>query len=206
MVKEALVVKREILFKDKEFQGFVSSEGNDFIQIILDNYFYHERGDVLEYDESLQQIIPYVWIINPKAKKILAYKRSSGKNYKEKRLMDKWSCGIGGHIEKEDSQNPIINAMMRELKEEVKMLEYPTPKIIGYLNDDSDSVGKVHFGVVALAETSENVQKGDDEMAECEFMSISDMDNLFLNPNVEIESWTKLSWPFVKEYLEKSSS
>jgi|SRR3989344_8398342 len=203
MVKEALVVKREILFKNKEFQGFISSEENDFIKIILDNYFYHERGDVLEYNENLQQIIPYVWIINPTSKKILAYKRSSGKNYKEKRLMDKWSCGVGGHIEKEDSKNPIINAMIRELKEEVKMLDYPTPKIIGYLNDDSNSVGKVHFAVVALVETSEYVQKGDDEMSVCSFMSISELDNLFLNPNVEIESWTRLSWPFVKEYLRK---
>ncbi len=201
MVKEALVVKREILFKDKEFQGFIYSKENDFIQIILDNYFYHERGEVLEYDESLQQIIPYVWIINPKTKKVLAYKRSSGKNYKEKRLMDKWSCGVGGHIEREDSENPIINAMIRELKEEVKMSDYPTPKIIGYLNDDSNSVGKVHFAVVALAETSENVKKGDNEMTECKFMSISELDNLFSNPNVEVEPWTKLSWPFVKEYL-----
>ena len=203
MVKEALVVRREALFNGKNFQGFISSKEKDFIQIILNNYFYHERGDKLENDDSLQQIIPYVWIINSKTKRVLAYKRSSGKNYSEKRLMDKWSCGIGGHIEREDAENPIMNAMNRELKEEVEMENYPLPKIIGYLNDDADSVGKVHFGVVALAETSENVKKGDDEMSQCQFLSISDLDNLLSNTNVEIESWTRLSWPFVKDYLEK---
>ena len=200
MGKEALVVKREILFEDKDFQGFLPSEENDFIQVILDNYFYHPRGDQLENNKDLQQIIPYVWIINSQTKKVLAYKRSSGKNYSEKRLMDKWSCGVGGHIEREDSQNPIIDAMMRELKEEVQMNDYPTPKIVGYLNDDSDSVGSVHFGIVALAETAQEVKKGDDEMAILHFLSIEEMDNLFSSPDVEIESWTKLSWPLNKNY------
>ncbi len=202
MGKEALVVKRDILFKDKDFQGFLSSGESDFIKIILDNYFYHPRGDELEFNKELQQIIPYVWIINKNTNRVLAYKRSSGKNYSEKRLMDKWSCGIGGHIEREDSQNPVMDAMMRELKEEVKMHSYPTPKIIGYLNDDSDSVGSVHFGIVALAETTHPVEKGDDEMSELHFLSVQEFDSLFSNPEVEIENWTKLSWPHVKEYLK----
>ena len=204
MAKEALVVKRDILFGGKYFEGFLNVVDYDFISDILDNYQYHPRGEDLENNNSLQQIIPYVWIINPSSKKVFVYKRASGKqNYSEIRLMNKISCGVGGHIDREDSDNPIENAMMRELMEEVKMKEYPKPKIVGYLNDDSDSVGKVHFGIVALAETLEDVKKGDNEMAEGRFYSISEFEEIFNDTEYEVESWTRLSWPFVKDYLNK---
>ncbi|MBI5803835.1 NUDIX domain-containing protein [Candidatus Pacearchaeota archaeon] len=201
MSKEALVVDRKKLFKDGDFHGFLPSTERNLIGLILKSHYYHARGNELENNQELQQIIPYVWIINPKEKKVLAYRRSSTQSYNEKRLRNKWSCGVGGHIDKEDSSDPITNAMMRELKEEVLMSVYPKPKIIGYLNDDKDDVGKVHFGVVALAETEEKVEKGSDEMAECRFLSIKEIESLFSNPANEIESWTTLSWPFVKNYL-----
>ena len=201
MAKEALIVPRKILFQDNEFQGFLPSEQRDFIQLILKNYKYHQRGEELENNSDLQQIIPYVWIINPKIKQIFAYRRASNQNYTEERLKNKWSCGLGGHIERQDSSDPIMQAMLRELQEEVLMQEYPKPKIIGYLNDDSNSVGKVHFGILAIAETTQLVEKGDEEMAEGRFMSISELESLFSNPENDIETWTQLSWPAVKEYL-----
>lgn len=200
MGKEALVVKRDVLFKDNHFSGFLSADKFDFIPIIMNNYFYSGRGDDLENDLSLQQIIPYVWIINPKEKKVFAYKRAEGANYREKRLQNKWSCGLGGHIESIDSGNPLISGMMRELREEVKMTNYPEPKVVGYLNLDH-GVHAVHFGVVAIAETSEDVQKGDDEMVYGQFYSASELEQIFSNPENEIEEWTKASWPFVKELL-----
>ncbi|MDO8508616.1 MAG: NUDIX domain-containing protein [Nanoarchaeota archaeon] len=202
MVKEALVVKKEILFQEKKFQGFLPFSEYDFGRIILENYEYQIRGDELENNENLKQVIPYVWLVNPKEKKIFAYKRASGKeNYSEIRLMDKISCGVGGHIDREDSDNPIENAMIRELMEEVKMNTYPKPKIVGFLNDDSDSVGRVHLGIVALAETFEEVSKGDNEMVEGKFYSVGELEIIFSDSNYKVESWTLLSWPFVKEYL-----
>lgn len=201
MGKEALVVKREILFREGEFQGFITSEQRDFIESILSSHFYHERGEKLENDSSLQQIIPYVWIINPQTKQIFAYKRANKPTYSEARLRDKWSCGLGGHIERVDAENPIMNAMMRELMEEVKMKEYPMPKLVGYINDDSDAVNSVHFGIVAIAETTDYVEKGDDEMAEGRFFSIGELESLFANPENDVEKWTRVSWPFVKAYL-----
>ncbi len=202
MSKEALVVQRDILFKDNYFQGFLPFERADFIKVVLSNYEYHKRGQDLENNPELQQIIPYVWIINPKTKQVFTYRRAPDKNYTEKRLRNKLSCGIGGHIDKTDSENPIINAMMRELREEVLMSKYPQPKIIGYLNEDISEVGKVHFGVVAIAETNEEVEKGSEEIADGRFMSINELEALFSNPENDIESWTRLSWPFVKSYLK----
>lgn len=201
MAKKALVVKREVLFGDSYFHGFVNTKMKDFAQAALSDYFYHERGEVLENDSSIQQIIPYVWIVNPKTKEVFAYRRASNQNYNESRLRNKWSCGVGGHIDHTDEGNPILSAMMRELQEEVKMEKYPEPKIVGYINDDSDAVNSVHFGVVAIAETDGAVEKGDDEMAEGRFFSISELEKLFANPENDVEKWTKTSWPFVRDYL-----
>lgn len=200
-IKEALVVKREHLFRDKYFQGFLPAQEHDYMSIILQEHIYHPRGDLLENNEMLQQIIPYVWIVNPLDKKVFAYRRAADQNYSEARLRNKWSCGLGGHIEQQDSSDPIQLAMMRELMEEVKMDTYPSPRIVGYLKDDNGDVEKVHFGVVAIAETFGNVEKGDNEMAEGRFMSILEIETLFAHSDNQIEKWTSLSWPFVKDYL-----
>lgn len=218
-LKEALVVKREILFKDKYFQGFLPAHEHNFISTILKSYGYHPRGNLLENNELLQQIIPYVWIVNSREKKVFAYRRAGNENYSEVRLRNKWSCGLGGHIERQDQENPafsgcsgspqgprhngnpIESAMMRELMEEVKMEAYPKPRVIGYLKDDTGDVERVHFGVVAIAETLGTVEKGDDEMAEGKFMTLGEIEALFANPENQIEAWTKLSWPYVRQHL-----
>lgn len=201
-----LVVPRKKLFSEGEFNGFLSgSEVEGYIGRILENFEYKERTDELESDSTLKQIIPYVWIVNPLEKKVFAYRRASGKeNYNEKKLMNKWSCGVGGHIDREDLEKRdevIMKAMMRELKEEVYMEEYPVPRVVGYLNDDSNDVGRVHFGVVAVAEVKGNVGKADSEMAYGRFYSVEELESVFSDPNKDVETWTRLSWPFVKSYL-----
>jgi len=203
MAKEALVVPRDVLFRDKSFQGFLHASEFDYLPVILNNICYHQRGDELERNANLQQIIPYVWIVDIMTKKVFAYKRANSPNYAEVRLRNKWSCGIGGHIEREDSIDPIHTAMMRELKEEVRIKEYGVPRIIGYLKDESDSVGLVHFGVVALLDTPHEVSKGDDEMDSENFgmFSIDEFERMIANPDNELEGWSRLSWPFVKNYL-----
>lgn len=201
MGKEALVVPRAILFKERYFNGFLSASECDYLASILANHTYHARGEELERNESLQQIIPYVWIVNPKTQEVFLYRRAGGTNYSEKRLHHKVSGGIGGHIERQDASNPIYEGMMRELREEVTMENYPAPRIIGYLNDDSDSVGKVHFGVVALAETTSSVLKGDDEMSEGRFYTLKEAEALLSDPLMDVEPWTRLSWPIVKEFI-----
>lgn len=204
MVREVLAVKREILFGDKEFQGFVSIGDRNFLRIILDNFEFKERTDELEHNKDFKQIIPYVWIIDPETKKVFAYRRASNEAYSEVRLRNKWSGGIGGHIDKETEEkaaNPIMDAMNRELREEVSMERYPNPVIVGFVNYEGGDVERVHFAVVAIAETIENVKKGDDEMAECGFYSVDELEEMFSDENNQFEWYTKLSWPFVKDYV-----
>ncbi len=213
MGKEALVVERKILLSNIDFQGFLSIEKKDLISIITNrrNHFYHKRGEELENNINLKQIIPYVWIINPRDKTIFLYKRAlNGKNnseYTEKRYLNKYSGGVGGHIDRETEEgvdDPIMKAMMRELKEEVVMRNYPEPQLLGYINDDSDSLGRVHFGIVAIAETHEKVKSQKSEGLDSgSFYSINEIEEIFKDQSNEVENWTRISWPFIKDYLQR---
>lgn len=202
MGKEALVVPRDMLFKEKYFEGFLEAKEYDFLSIIAKHYAYYPRGDELEHNAALQQIIPYVLLVNSRTKKVFAYRRAGSGKYQEKRLRNKWSCGVGGHIERCDDAEPVQSAMMRELQEEVVMKNYPQPFIVGYVNDDIGDVEKVHFGVVALAETEEQeIAMGDGEIAEGKFMNVDEIEVLFARDDVEVERWTQIAWPFVKQQL-----
>lgn len=197
------VTPRKVLFEKKEFQGFCSAEENDFLKIIMSSFEFQERGK-MEEDPTFKQIIPYVWIVNPKTKGVFAYRRAPDQRYDEARLRDKWSCGLGGHIDQKNisSEDPITEAMLRELQEEVTMSSHSEPKVVGFLNDDENDVGRVHFGVVAVVHTEE-ASKGDDEMVHGKFYSVEELENVFADLNNNVESWTKLSWPFVKEYVQR---
>jgi predicted NUDIX family phosphoesterase/thymidylate synthase ThyX len=205
MVQEILVVKRDTLFNNGDFHGFMPKERRDFSNLILQNFEYQERNDELENNPSIQQIIPYVWIMNPITGKVFIYQRSNEGG--EGRLHNKYSGGVGGHIDKETeyySQNPIVDAMMRELKEEVTMKNYPTPKFVGFLNDETEMVGRVHFGVVAIAETKEDVKPAE-HMSKGQFYSPEEIDRIFSDPNNVVETWTEISWPHIKQYVENLS-
>ena len=208
MGKEALVIPREILFKEKYIvKEFLPMEEHDYLKTILQNYSYTVRSDALEHEYSLKQIIPYVIIVNTRLRKIFAYRRAGNeKHYSEKRLYNKWSLGVGGHIERQDDQDPIQSAAVRELLEEIQMKKYPVPQLIGCVNDDSVEIGdveKYHFGVVFIAETDEEeIAMGDGEIAEGKFMSIEEVENVFADPANQIERWTSIVFPFVKKYLQ----
>lgn len=206
MPKEILVVRREDLFQGAEFHGFCPIGIKNYLEIILKNFEYRERNNELENSPRIKQIIPYVWLINYKTKQIFLYKRST--EGEENRLHNKYSGGIGGHIDKDteqNSENPIIDAMMRELKEELKMKNYPIPKFVGFLNDDFNSVGKVHFGIVAIGETEEDAFPAM-HMSHGKFYSVEEIEKLVARPENELESWSQFSWSFVKNYVKSLSN
>jgi len=162
MEEKILVVPRKILFgykNERYFQGFQPKKNLVFENIIKKHSKFvlrrsksEDQPIPAENDESIKQIIPYI-IFNYK-EKFFVYKRLE--KSEENRLVEKYSMGIGGHINPIDNKSSdiLIEAMKREFEEEV---EYPyryKSRIIGFINDDSDSVGRVHFGVVFLFEGS----------------------------------------------------
>jgi predicted NUDIX family phosphoesterase len=200
MGREILVVASEVLFREKRFTGFLPLEGHDFLSIILQNICYRERNDALEHDSSWQQPIPYVWLIKPSTKQVFLYKRALTGG--EARLYNRYSGGIGGHIDKdteEQSTNPVQDAMMRELREEITMKVYPTPRILGFLKYHT-GVEAVHFGVVGCAETEE-IPIPADGMAEGRFYTVVEVEALLADPTAQFDPWTRGSWDVIKACL-----
>src|SRR3989344_6056486 len=203
-MREILVVPTSKIFKQFSFKGFLNFKERDFVSLILENYEYSERNDSLENNPDYKQIVTYVWLVNKENKKVFLYQREKGSgSYKEKRLLNKWSGGIGGHIDKEteeNEKNPIEAAMNRELREEIQMDIYPKPFYFGYLYEEQSMIEKVHFGVVGIAETNLEAKPADG-MKQGEFYSVDEADEMMKNPENDFENWTKMSWPFVRDYI-----
>jgi predicted NUDIX family phosphoesterase len=171
------------------------------------------RGDV-ETDTSLVQPIPYTVVIAPFGEegeaKVLMYKRSAKGG--ETRLQDKYSIGIGGHINGIDVENyfasptedsPCSACMFRELFEELGVDELNCEAVMlsdKPIYDDSEAVSSVHIGLLytVILENVPNINV-EDALTSVEWVSIPD-----LAPGTErydkLEGWSK----YVAELLVNS--
>ncbi|UCE18331.1 MAG: phosphoesterase [Gemmatimonadota bacterium] len=155
-VEEILVFPTSLFKELGYFHGF-SPDVERFIQPITDAARFVPRPPAEE-DPSLKQIIPYVMIRH--RDHIFRYKRT--RRGEEERLHTKYSVGVGGHINPFDkfdlfaaTKSVIEMGMEREVAEEVIIGIPYTAQCVGLLNDDSNDVGKVHFGIVYQLDVAE---------------------------------------------------
>ena len=136
-------------------------KGNsEVLKRIVQNGLFLRRSE-LEEDPSFKQIIPYAIISNKEPERsgvrqsqsFYLFRRTS--NQTEKRLHNKFSLGVGGHMNPNDSMESkeqyLIDELKRELYEEVKLLNgcfIEAIEFIGFINDDTISVGRVHIGLL----------------------------------------------------------
>ncbi len=150
MPEQVLVVPRERLFPHGGFHGFTREGLAAYLGAIESHAFFTLR-DRVEDDPSLKQIIPYVILRH--GGQIFLVERTRGGS--EARLRDKLSIGLGGHINPGDGNHAadrVAAGMERELTEEVDLPPGWRAKPIGLLNDDVEAVGRVHFGLVYIAD------------------------------------------------------
>ncbi len=192
MTEKIMVVPRKFLLK-KNFHGFLSYEGNEkILEEIKRHAFFRDRGDV-ENDFSLKQIIPYIVFLHEK--KIFLMKRL--KRGEEKRLHNLYSIGIGGHIRKEDGIEQILEkALEREFFEEVDYKGRFSPKIFGFINDDSNDVGKVHFGTCYIIFGNSAIAVKEKDVLEGKLVPIEDMKKF------NLESWSKIASEQITKLLK----
>lgn len=194
---EAVLVFKTELLGDSKFQGLVkdTQELDNLVPLILNlsNLSFMDRA-VAENDFSHKQLIPYCMIesVIDNQRKILVYERS--KKGGESRLHNLYSLGIGGHINPCDEtinlKDTYIMGLMRELKEEVSIKGGYFNRIVGLLNDDSNNVGKVHFGVVhqILLNKETTLEFKDDALLNPQFQDV-----YWIQQNVDkFENWSKL--------------
>ncbi len=145
-----LAVRRSLFDELGAFQG-LSFDAARYLPALLarENNFFVPRSRA-ETDPSLKQIIPYVLLTH--GGKILHYVR--GKAGGERRLTEKGSIGIGGHLNDGDEslfsfdETAYQAGVRREVNEELVIRSPYTNRIAALLNDDSTDVGRVHLGVV----------------------------------------------------------
>ncbi|MCX6357514.1 MAG: hypothetical protein NT045_06545 [Candidatus Aureabacteria bacterium] len=191
---EIMVVEREQLLRERPFQGFSPADAYDYESLMLRHYHYTPRR-LAEQDPRLKQPIAYCIIVNPAMGRIFFYRRAAEEAYHEKRLRDKFSIGIGGHIDRIDlaSKNPIRASMLREIGEEVALDGAHEPRILGYINDDVDMVGKVHFGLLYRLDTdAAEVIPKTPEIASAAMVTVAEWRGM-LQREAGIEGWSRIA-------------
>lgn len=154
------------------------------------------RRHELEMNEAFGQVLPYVVLHNDGG--IFTYQRTS--KVGEQRLAGNYSVGIGGHIDASDVQfskpsviavvDTLTGAMRRELDEEL-VFSYNdseqfafseldpvvrlsmAPQFVGIINDTSNEVGRVHYGLLFTMRVPNMlaVRCREDELATIGFLS-----------------------------------
>ena len=188
------VVPRTILFDNEKnaFNGFLSKNDGQGEEIFntFKNYEVKRRGD-MEEDPSYKQLISYCLLENENDE-ILVYQRLSGGG--EERLHGQSSVGVGGHMNNvvgADSINEVLRVnAQRELNEEVGLSEDRSQNMeyIGFINDDTNAVGKVHIGVVFKIK----VKSSDVEVRETDTLKINWVSQDEINDLNHFESWSAL--------------
>lgn len=192
--EQIIVVSRELLFDNEKnaFNGFLSKNDGQGEEIFntFKNYEVKRRGD-MEEDPSYKQLISYCLLENENDE-ILVYQRLSGGG--EERLHGQSSVGVGGHMNNvvgADSINEVLRVnAQRELNEEVGLSEDRSQNMeyIGFINDDTNAVGKVHIGVVFKIK----VKSSDVEVRETDTLKINWVSQDEINDLNHLESWSAL--------------
>ncbi len=147
--EQVLCVRREDIFPDGAWHGFVSDNLNRYRSVIREHHFFKPRAEV-EDDASFQQVIPYV-VFRHGDRYFLTHRLRASS---ERRLRKQYSLGVGGHINPGDltAGDPILDGLKREWEEEVVYDGRFEATLLGLLNEDSSPVSKVHLGVVFIVD------------------------------------------------------
>ncbi|MGB9713189.1 MAG: phosphoesterase [Dissulfurimicrobium sp.] len=125
------------------------------IEDVLDLKTFFLPRSKAEHDPSYKQIIPYQLFRSDRV--FFVYRR--GEKIGEDRLIGRLSIGIGGHVNILDTCRPhdhtlsfYRDALIRERMEELSNPEVVREVFLGWINDESNTVGQVHLGAVHLCD------------------------------------------------------
>jgi predicted NUDIX family phosphoesterase len=194
--EKILVVPTALFHELGYFQGFSRDVERYWPRLLEgDHVEYRPRGQ-MEDDPSFKQLIPYVlfrWTADDGTVHLFEYLRGSGQG--ERRLHAKRSVGVGGHISSVDADSGLahdayLEGMARELAEEVVVNTGCVTNLAGLLNDDETPVGRVHLGVVHIADVEQpHVEPREDDIQDCHFSPVSDI----LQRLDQFESWSEIA-------------
>ncbi len=143
--EQVLAVPREAIVPDEGWLGLRPGGVAEALATIAREGRFMPR-EAAERDPSHKQVIPYLVLRDGERWFLMRRTRAGG----DARLHDRWSIGVGGHLNPGDGDVP--GGLRREWSEEVVADFVPEFKPVGLLNDDTVSVGSVHIGIVYVAD------------------------------------------------------
>ncbi len=183
-------------------------ENSEVLKTIVQKGQFLRRSE-LEEDPSFKQIIPYSIISNKEpdppvgggvrqSQSFYLFKRTSKQT--EKRLHNKFSLGVGGHMNPDNSMESkeqyLFNELKRELYEEVKLLNgcvIEDVEFIGFINDDTIPVGRVHIGLLYNIHVSnKEVYINETDKMTADWIDKSNLAEFYEG----METWTKITFDF----------
>lgn len=177
------------------FQG-LNFDLDKYLVAIEREYRFIRRSEVEE-DPNYKQLIPYVILHHNNT--ILSYRR--GTLLSEKRLLHNYSIGIGGHISVDDPNlftTSYEEGMRREVQEEIYIDTKYKSNSVALLNDDSNEVGKVHFGVIHVFDLEEpRIRKKEKSINEQTFITLSK-----IKVDIEkYENWSQICINNIEKFI-----
>jgi predicted NUDIX family phosphoesterase len=149
--ESVLVVPRAVI--DPLCHKVFTPEAAAVEKTVLANCRFLERN-LAETDYQFKQVIPYV-VVRHQDRCLLIWRTSK---QTEARLHNRYSLGVGGHINNTDTptanSNIILTGMRREFTEEIAVEGEQSCRLVGIINDDSTDVSRVHMGFVFVLRTT----------------------------------------------------
>jgi predicted NUDIX family phosphoesterase len=132
---------------DPGWLGVTAAGLESFEDIVARDGEFRPRPE-MEQDRSWKQVIPYL-VLRDGTRYFLMRRTKAGG---DARLHDRYSIGVGGHLNPGDGDLAV--GLRREWHEEIEAGFEPDFRLIGLLNDDSTEVGSVHVGAVYVADAA----------------------------------------------------
>jgi predicted NUDIX family phosphoesterase len=199
MPEQVLIVQNNLLHSHIQCTTgcLITEDKEQIFNKILDNQLFMPRNEA-EYNFEHKQVIPYVIVRNNG--RYLLLKRTA--KQAEKRLHNKFSLGIGGHVNPDssaDEKDILINSLYRELHEEVHVNDPGNLNFIGIINDESNSVSKVHLGLLYVLETlSSDYQVLETDKMTAQWVSEDNLQEYYDG----FETWSQIVY---EQYIKKGA-
>ena len=129
--EQVLVVPRAALVPGEGWLGVRRGGMEAGADVVAREGFFMRRGDA-EVDPAHKQVIPYLVLRDGERWFLMRRTRAGG----DARLHDRWSIGVGGHLNPGDVD--VHGGLRREWGEELEADFEPAYAPVGLLNDDTD--------------------------------------------------------------------
>jgi predicted NUDIX family phosphoesterase len=183
-----LVVPRRAVIAEPGWTGVRTYGIEAFLRVVAAEGLFAPRAG-MEENPSFKQVIPYLVLRDCDAYFLMQRTRAGG----DARLHDRWSIGVGGHLNPGDGD--LVGGLRREWEEEVVADFVPEFRLVGLLNDDTTAVGRVHLGAVYVADAAGRpVEIRETEKLSGRFASAAEVAAVAH----DLETWSRLVFDFLE--------